>query len=153
MKEQDINKYAFLLEATDKLVEARRVLQWSYILSYYMKSGLQKDLFEYQQQMLCGKTENLQDIMEEKKVGDLLSKKRDIQDLTALISKFRLEMAKLVEGESFQEAFLQEADTVMEMWACSTCKIDNRKDSTLCVACKACKIHGEQECKACQVHK
>jgi len=143
------------LEAVEKLVEARRVLQWSYILSYYMKAGLQKDLFEYQQQMLCGKTETLQDIMEtfEKKVAELLGKKRDIQDLTAIISKFRMEMVKLVEGEKFQEALLQEADTVMEMWACSMCKIDNRKESTLCIACKACKIHGEQDCKACNVHK
>jgi len=151
MKDQDINKYAFLLEAVDKLIEARRVLQMVYILSYYMKAGLQKDLFEYQQQLLCGNTEMLQDIMENAK--DLLAKRREIQDLTALITKFRLEMIKLVEGEKFQEALLQEADTVMEMWACSACRIDNRKESTTCVACKACKLHGEQDCKACNTHR
>ena len=54
----------FSFEALDKLVLARRVLQWTYALAYYFKSGGQKSLFEYQQELLCGATESLQDIVD-----------------------------------------------------------------------------------------
>jgi hypothetical protein len=40
--------------------QARRVLEWSYCLAYYLKEGGKKTLFEYQQQMLVGNTEALQ---------------------------------------------------------------------------------------------
>ena len=64
MKDEDLNKYSFLLEAVDKLIAARRILQWTYSLAYYLKNGGQKHLFEYQQEMLVGSTEALQDIMD-----------------------------------------------------------------------------------------
>jgi len=59
----------------------------------------------------------------------------------------------MVDGEKFEEALLGEADTVMEMWTCSICKIDNKKDSMLCIGCIACKLHGEQECGGCSKKK
>ncbi len=55
---------SFSFQAIDKLVLARRVLQWTYALSYYFKSGGEKSLFEYQQGLLTQATESLQDIVD-----------------------------------------------------------------------------------------
>lgn len=49
LRNTDLSKYSFIFEAIDKLIAARRVLQWTYALAYYFKAGGQKSLFEYQQ--------------------------------------------------------------------------------------------------------
>ena len=43
--------YMFVV-AMDALIEARRVLQFTNVLAYYIRSGPLKTLFEYQQQQL-----------------------------------------------------------------------------------------------------
>eukprot|EP00457_Paulinella_chromatophora_P002965 gb/GEZN01002970.1/.p1 GENE.gb/GEZN01002970.1/~~gb/GEZN01002970.1/.p1 ORF type:complete len:599 (-),score=104.34 gb/GEZN01002970.1/:516-2285(-) len=159
LQKVDINKYAFLLEAVEKLVESRRTLQWVYVMAYYMKNGLQKHLFEYQQQMLSGKTEELQDLLETSTRdgpgtdnNDLVTpdKRRKVQDLAALITKFRCEVQNMVEKGDFEESLLTEADTVMEDWACSMCSTRNRKTAEMCDQCLACRLHGEADCKGCK---
>eukprot|EP00808_Paulinella_micropora_P015018 g2278.t1 len=128
LHEKDINQYAFLLEATERLVESRRTLQWVYVMSYYMKNGLQKHLFEYQQQMLSGKTEELQDLLEKHflrgsdscKPTSLLEpdNRRKVQDLAALITKFRCEIQNMVEKGDFEEtrAIARRLRSVINAW-------------------------------------
>lgn len=135
MKNQDINKYAFVFDAIDKLIASRRVLQWSYALAYYCKSGGQKSLFEYQQEMLCGATEALQDIMDQHTTSadleKLLDMRKDVINKTSSIDKFRMEMVNQVERGEFEDLLLSQADTVLERWACTACKTDNAQKVTV----------------------
>jgi len=150
MKNQDLTKFTFVTNGVDKLVAARRVLQWCYMLGYYMKAGGEKNLFEYQQQLLLENTETLQDIMDNSKDLEILMQKRAaILNLTGLIDKYTKEMVKKVEEGKFEDLLMNKADTVTEKWACGICKIENKKEAVHCSGCQACKKHGEQECKPC----
>lgn len=153
LKNQDVNKYAFIFDAIDKLILSRRVLQWTYALAYYFKTGGQKSLFEYQQEMLCGSTESLQDIMDHNlDVDKLLALRKDIINKTSSIEKFRFEMVAQVERGEFEDLLLAQADAGVDKWACATCKTENDKKLTHCsnASCGACKLHGEPDCKANQ---
>lgn len=50
-----------MIECTDKLVESRYKLQWTYVLKYYPESCDIKQLFEYQQNVLASSMESIQD--------------------------------------------------------------------------------------------
>ena len=149
-RDEDLNKYSFLLEAVDKLIAARRILQWTYSLAYYLKNGGQKHLFEYQQEMLLNSTEALQDIMDNADMDRLMALKKDIINKTSSIDKFRQEMVAQVERGEFDELLLSHADIGMETWACVNCKQDNKREQMHCQGCASCKLHGEYECKACK---
>jgi len=146
---EDIARYMFLNEAVEKLKEARAVLQWTYALAYYLKTDKQKNLFEYQQEMLVGNTEALQDLMENDDVKSLMNKRNEIVNRTRTIDKFRVEMCKQVERGDFEELLLSKADIGSAMWTCPHCKSDNKLTQELCSSCTACQKHGEQECKVC----
>ena len=122
MKDADLNKYSFLLEAIDKLIAARRILQWTYSLAYYLRNGGQKHLFEYQQEMLLGNTEALQDVMENNSLEKLLGLRKDIINKTSSMDKFRAEMVAQVERGEFDELLLSHADIGMDTWACVNCR-------------------------------
>jgi len=149
----ELSRYSFLSEAIDKLIEARSVLEWTYCLAYYLKEGGKKLLFEYQQQMLVGNTEELQHIMDQNidgKLDQLIAKRDMIINMTRLMDKFRQEMVSQVERGEFEELLLSKADVGMgNIWCCSNCKSDNDKKLDLCSGCGACQKHGETECKAC----
>ena len=152
LKNQDVQKYAFVFDGIEKLIAARRVLQWTYALSYYFKSGGQKSLFEYQQEMLCGATESLQDIMDHNLDLDKLSSlRKDVINKTASIDKFRQEMVAQVERGDFEDLLLAHADAAIDKWACTACgKAENDRKNTHCSnpSCGACRLHGEPDCKA-----
>lgn len=82
MMDEELNKYSFLLETIEKLIASRSVLQYTYVLAYYLKAGPAKQLFEYQQDMLVGSTESLQDIMDNHvqagAIDKLLESRKDI---------------------------------------------------------------------------
>ncbi len=147
----EISRFSFLSEAVEKLVDARRVLEWSYCLAYYLKEGGKKALFEYQQQMLVGNTEALQDVMDNTTdIDKLLAMRDNIINKTRTMDKFRQEMVAQIERGDFEELLLNKADASLgNMWTCSGCKTDNKKESEFCVTCTACVKHGEPECKAC----
>jgi ariadne-1 len=147
----DIAKYSFLTEAVEKLIDARHVLQWTYSLAYYLKAGGKKALFEYQQEMLVGNTEALQDIMENNDIDKLMVLRNDVINRTRTMDKFRAEMVAQVERGDFEELLMSKADAVLTggAWTCVVCKVDNKKDADVCAGCTACVKHGEQECKAC----
>ena len=144
-------RYSFLLEAIDKLIAARRILQWTYSLAYYLRNGGVKHLFEYQQEMLAGNTEALQDVMENNSLEKLLGLRKDIINKTSSMDKFRQEMVAQVERGEFDELLLSHADIGMDRWTCTNCKADNSRDAPLCTGCGSCKLHGEYECKACKL--
>ena len=158
MIEHELNKYSFLLETIDKLIASRSVLQYTYVLAYYLRSGSAKQLFEYQQSMLVDSTESLQDIMDNYinagAIDQLLNQRKDIINRCASMDKFRLEMCDQVERGDLEDLLLNNADIILDtIWTCIICKHDNKKDNVFCQQCTACKIHGEQECKACKNHK
>jgi len=149
-KDDDIAKFGFLMDAVDKLIQARQILMWTYCMSFYMRAGGSKQLFEYQQDMLVGNTEALQDIMENNAAEKLLDMRKEVLNRTSSIDKFRQEMVKQVERGDFEELLMSKEDAESESWGCSTCKKDNAKDAVHCASCGACKLHGEMECKPCK---
>jgi len=150
----DLTKYAFVTEAIDKLIDARRVLSWTYAMAFYLKSGPKKILFEYQQEMLVGNTEALTHIMESNvdNFEKIMSLRSDIMNRTRTIDKFRAEMVAQVERGDFEELLLSKAEVTgnLSVWCCTVCKADNKKEADVCQSCTACQKHGEQECKACK---
>jgi hypothetical protein len=159
LRNADINKFSFIFEAIEKLVAARRVLQWTYALAYYFKSGGEKSLFEYQQGLLTQATESLQDIVDHQadSLEKLQSLRKDILNKSASIDKFRMEMVAQVERGDFEHLLLTEADGEQDRWACISCKSENDRKRTHCSnpSCGACKLHGEPDCKAstCKVQQ
>jgi len=145
--------FSFLSETIDKLIEARRVLQWGYVVSYYLKDGNKKNLFEHQQGMLVDATESLQDVMENKSVEWLIQQRNDLVNRTSAMDRLRVDIvSRLDHTDEFDDWLLCKADASLSMWTCSHCKTDNRKEHELCLGCAACVKHGEQDCKACTKH-
>ena len=54
----------FLKEATEQLIELRRVLKYTYAYAFYLTDTTAKDLFEYNQAMLESHTEKLAELCE-----------------------------------------------------------------------------------------
>lgn len=63
MRSQDTK---FLSEATEQLIACRRVLQYSYVMGYYLdkSKGAEKNLFEYLQEDLEKHTNHLSELYE-----------------------------------------------------------------------------------------
>lgn len=69
----------------------------------------------------------------------------------ASMDKFRMEMCAQVERGDLEDLLLQTADQYIDQkWTCTICRADNKIDALMCISCTACKLHGEQECKACR---
>jgi len=146
----DVGKTSFLLDAIHKLIDARRVLQWTYSMSYYLKAGKEKNLFEYQQELLIGQTEGLQELMENTPLDQLTGKRHEIIDRTSTMEKFRREMVIQVESGDLETLLLSEADSSLSgNWGCTSCKAENKPDAQICTGCTACRTHGEADCKGC----
>jgi hypothetical protein len=150
-KDSELHSVEFLTTAIEQLLAARRALMWTYPLAYYLRSGERKRLFEYQQQLLLNATEFLQDIMESFQSLALLAKREEVVNRTSSMAKFRQELVKLVEEGLLEEDLLANADIATDMWACSTCTVENSRTETHCTSCLACKKHGEMECRSCKV--
>jgi len=156
INDQDFHKFAYVGETIDKLILARTVLQWTYSLSYYLKSGKDKHLFEYQQDLLNEATESLQDIIDNHDATYLLTHRKDIINKTSAMDKFRQEMVAQVERGDFEDLLLSTAESGGEegnVWTCTNCKFDNKKKDQHCNKCASCKLHGELECKGCKTTK
>ena len=54
----------FLKQATEQLIECRRVLKYTYVFAYYLPQGKEKNLFEYLQENLEKNTEHLTELSE-----------------------------------------------------------------------------------------
>ena len=54
----------FIKDATNQLIEARQVLQWTYVTGFYAPSWLQTDIFNMNQSELEGATERLSSLLE-----------------------------------------------------------------------------------------
>lgn len=93
----------FLKEATEQLLNNRRVLEWSYVYGYYLdkQKTAEKNLFEYLQEDLEKHTNHLSELYEmplEKLQGDyheFIKWKEDVTNYTRVTNKF---LDKFVEG-------------------------------------------------------
>lgn len=148
MRNEDINRYAFLTDAIQTLIAARHVLSWTFMLGYYMRSGNAKALFEYQQEMLIANTEHLQDIMENTAPAELLLNRKEVLNRASSIDHFRQEMVQRIERGEFEDLLMTTADAEMgDRWACVNCTRENKNTASRCASCQACRTHGEPDCK------
>eukprot|EP01098_Paradermamoeba_levis_P001558 TRINITY_DN1182_c0_g7_i3.p1 TRINITY_DN1182_c0_g7~~TRINITY_DN1182_c0_g7_i3.p1 ORF type:complete len:566 (-),score=138.00 TRINITY_DN1182_c0_g7_i3:21-1718(-) len=61
---ENVGDLQFLTNATEQLIQNRRILSWSYCYGYYLFKGAQKSLFEYLQQDLENHTNTLSGLYE-----------------------------------------------------------------------------------------
>eukprot|EP00466_Bigelowiella_natans_P003959 jgi/Bigna1/53030/estExt_Genewise1Plus.C_140133 len=139
----------FITEATTSLAYARTCMQWCYVLDFYLVASKEKKLFEFQQELLIGHTENLQDMIETNGVDDLLQKKKDILSKTTTLNNLRRRMITIVNEGNFEAVLSYKGDAKSEHWQCLFCETQNRTCYTFCKSCQACKLHGEPDCRAC----
>jgi ariadne-1 len=86
----------FLKTANEQLVECRKVLKYTYVYSYYMNPAntMQKERFEYHQEMLEKFTENLSEQSE--KPLDKMDR-TDVVNQTRVVDRFMKNILKYVE--------------------------------------------------------
>jgi ariadne-1 len=86
----------FLKTANELLVECRRVLKFTYVYAYYLdpKQALQRERFEYHQEMLERFTENLSELSE--KPLDQMDR-TDVVNQTRVVDRFMKNILKYVE--------------------------------------------------------
>eukprot|EP00468_Gymnochlora_sp_CCMP2014_P007102 CAMPEP_0167748638 /NCGR_PEP_ID=MMETSP0110_2-20121227/4948_1 /TAXON_ID=629695 /ORGANISM="Gymnochlora sp., Strain CCMP2014" /LENGTH=611 /DNA_ID=CAMNT_0007633673 /DNA_START=78 /DNA_END=1914 /DNA_ORIENTATION=- len=103
----------FITDATKSLVKARTCMQWCYVLDFYLLTGKEKKLFEFQQQMLIEQTESLQDLIEsnDEHVERLLQKKKDILSKTNTLNNLRKRMIRLVNEGNFESVLSYKGDS------------------------------------------
>jgi hypothetical protein len=137
-----------------RILEAREVLRWVYVLLYYMESGHQRDLLEHQQKLLMEAVEGVQDVLESKTIQQLGDLKSELANRAGIILRLKTEMqTKLQDSDIFDALLLQKADEHSDFWGCAICGIANEEDAFGCIGCYACKRHGEPECRSCNVDK
>jgi len=154
-----LNRVTFVFDAFEKLLDALRVLQWTYCMAYYLQAGRKKNLFEHQQQLLIQQTDGLKELFDNnsekfKQGVDLLrgivEKRDEVLNRTASIERFRREMIAHVENGDLDDVMLTQADHQMSAWACTACTKSNKLEADVCSSCQACRKHGEMDCKACR---
>lgn len=150
MGSADLARFAFVFDACRRIEEARSCLQWTYCMAYFLRAGREKNLFEYQQDMLTGHTEALQDILDNASDAheSLLDKRKQVIDLTGSIAKFTRESVQQVMDGAYEQVLNNSADESFSTWACVMCTGENKPSVNRCKSCGACRTHGEQDCKA-----
>lgn len=143
-----LNVYTFIIKAIEKLIEVFKILKWIYCMTYYMKDGPQKKLFEYQQLMLIDHVHKL-DAYISNVESSPTKFNNEITLLTHTIDTFIQRILKDIENGDFEYVLLNEADEYTNMWGCTACTTNNEKELLKCKSCGACKLHGEQDCRAC----
>mmetsp|Transcript_3617 Transcript_3617/g.7340 ORF Transcript_3617/g.7340 Transcript_3617/m.7340 type:complete len:132 (+) Transcript_3617:1624-2019(+) len=130
-------------------------MQWCYVLDFYLITGKEKKLFEFQQQLLIEQTESLQELIEDNRtrLNVLLMKKKDILSKTTSLNNLRKRMIDLVKEGNFEAVLSYKGDEKSDNWQCLFCETSNRSLSVFCKNCQACKLHGEPDCRACSSRK
>jgi len=88
----------FIEQAVEQLIDCRRVLKYTYAFAYYLPSGPQKDLFEYNQSMLESHTEKLSELTE-MSIDDVKSKRSEVINFTRVTGKFLKSLLEEVESQ------------------------------------------------------
>lgn len=86
----------FLKIANEQLVECRRVLKYTYVFAYYMdgRNKMQRERFEYHQEMLERFTENLSELSE-KPLQEM--NRTDVVNQTRVVDRFVKNILKYVD--------------------------------------------------------
>ncbi|CAE7586626.1 ari-1, partial [Symbiodinium sp. KB8] len=82
----------FLEQGTEVLLACRRVLQFTYVMAYFMAEGREKSLFEHLQELLEGSTEELSELLE-RPLEEM--DRRRVVNFTRVTAKF---LSQLLEG-------------------------------------------------------
>ncbi len=82
----------FLEQGTEVLLACRRVLQFTYVMAYFMADGREKSLFEHLQELLEGSTEELSELLE-RPLEEM--DRRQVVNFTRVTAKF---LSQLLEG-------------------------------------------------------
>jgi len=149
----NLKECGFLTDAAARLIDARRVLQWTFCISYFLKDSSNKKRFEFQLDTLNGLTEEEQDLLEkEDNISKLLDKRGEILKRTRQIDDFRKKMVEVTEETAFQTLLSNEYGGKDDgSWYCLACNVahstDDEKKMNICKTCQACKAHGEPACR------
>lgn len=156
-------QFRFLESALEELVECRRLLQYSFVVSFYMRTAgaedggrNKKQLFEMQQELLVEPVEHLQNLVEDARadLAKVVSKRKELQSLVRSMQTLKAFIVAQVAQGAFEDALLFEADAEysQDKWTCS-CGQENEMSRIAakdrCSRCDNCRIHDEPDCRAC----
>jgi len=148
-----MDRFVFVQEAFDRIIQARSVLEWSFVTAFYLKTNDTKRLFEMQQELLVNTVESLQEILEEinSDMVSVYAQKKAIMDSVTAIDSMRKYLTQHISGGDLENSLLYDADagTSTSFWVCR-CGHQSSLDIKTCVKCESCRRHGEPECKICQ---
>eukprot|EP00469_Lotharella_globosa_P008458 CAMPEP_0167786620 /NCGR_PEP_ID=MMETSP0111_2-20121227/8911_1 /TAXON_ID=91324 /ORGANISM="Lotharella globosa, Strain CCCM811" /LENGTH=609 /DNA_ID=CAMNT_0007678057 /DNA_START=60 /DNA_END=1886 /DNA_ORIENTATION=- len=115
---KSVEQTKFITDATTSLATARTCMQWCYVLDFYLITGKEKKLFEFQQQLLIEQTESLQELIEDNRtrLNVLLMKKKDILSKTTSLNNLRKRMIDLVKEGNFEAVLSYKGDEKSDNW-------------------------------------
>ena len=143
------NHDEIIIQALNKLIYVFGMLKWIYCMTYYMKDGVKKRLFEYQQTMLLSSAHDLSTKVFN--VNEMVNNHRqEINLFTQTLENFIQRIIHEIENGDLEYLLLNEADEYSNSWGCTACTTNNRKELMFCQTCNACKVHGEPDCRACR---
>eukprot|EP00467_Chlorarachnion_reptans_P022293 CAMPEP_0114494500 /NCGR_PEP_ID=MMETSP0109-20121206/4686_1 /TAXON_ID=29199 /ORGANISM="Chlorarachnion reptans, Strain CCCM449" /LENGTH=587 /DNA_ID=CAMNT_0001671543 /DNA_START=350 /DNA_END=2110 /DNA_ORIENTATION=- len=113
---RSVEQTKFISDACTSLRFARTCMQWCYVLDFYLMAGKEKKLFEFQQGMLIQQTESLQEIVEERSIEELLSRKKEVLSKTISLNNLRKRMIEIVKEGNFEAVLSYKTDSKSDNW-------------------------------------
>ena len=95
-------------DATELLIECRHVLAWTYVWAFFQQDEAVRRLFEFTQQDLETKTEQLSSMVEDRPAAEVLSERMRLTDFASVLRGY-LENFKRY-GEDVISARKQESE-------------------------------------------
>jgi ariadne-1 len=133
-------------ECLECTIEAERILQWSFAMSYYLKgAGSRKEFFELQQTQLSQLCESVEALVEKKSVEELLPIQDVLRHHSGSIKRSATGTSDAMMSDVFLDILTAEAQQA-KVWACVACGLSQDQTLRNCTRCGSCKKHGEAEC-------
>lgn len=90
--------------AVDTLRGARQILSVSYIMGYFLPQGTHVELFENYQSFMEESTEQLSQVLEDKKVDTIITRRLEVINLTESLKVRVKNFVEAVEDNAFRAA-------------------------------------------------
>jgi ariadne-1 len=149
---------SWLRTIAEKIAEAQRFLEWTWVYSYFMTDSSRKETFINWQKILEEKADGmLHDL--EKALADkdsfpkFLNETKRITEIKKSVEVLTSKMQQMSElADEIASALQHEADTKTQTWSCLRCSkefADKDKDGKRvihCSSCAACRDHGDFDC-------
>lgn len=139
--------WLFLVDSLQKIVKSRKMLQWSYVVEYYLKKSTMKEFFKFHQDNLIHSTEKLQTVIED--CVAYIEERQKIVNLTGQMESYMNTLCGATDTKEFEEFLLATADEDTKLWGCVNCKSDNSLNLKKCRNCGSCQLHGDYSCNSC----